>query len=177
MSNDINSTTLTYQGVVDISYMINGREVKFRGHNEGLRAMFKFISKILAGDLSTAANDAPTYLDIKCEWSDGVEQKKPSVLYSPLSISDPTYFFDSKLGWVSRFKIVLSYNMINFDFIETQVPNEAETYFYLVAGDGKTEFARLQLKEDDIKLTDIVPGTQGLIQWTLIFENKSTTGA
>ena len=169
--NRINSTQISYQGLVDIKYLHNGQELVYHGHNEGLNAMFKYICKILTGDISTAVNESPTFLDARCEYYSGEEVKRTSVLYSKLSISNPEYFFDTELTqWVTRFSIVISYNMIDSEKLKS-IPEDAATYLYLVSNNG-VDFARLRLPDDGIKLSDIIPGTQALVQWTMLFENK-----
>ena len=166
---------MTYEGIVNIKYLTaSGKEIKFRGKNEGLNAMFKYLCKALSGNFTNISAEKPAYFDIRCIYKDenGVENSI-SCLYNKLSISNPEYFYDSALyTWVTRFSIALSYNMLNFNVIDKYLADEtARFYTYIVSAKGN-DFARLNITDSNLLLTQLVPGTQALIEWSMIIENK-----
>jgi len=169
----MNQTQIGYQGLVEVKYLIHGKEVRHKGHNKGLNAMFKYLCKLLTGDTRTISADSPTFLDVRLEWLDAETEKftSKSCLYNLISISNPEYYFDTTLSsWVTRFTIVLSYNMINFELVNNHP--EATTHLYIKSASGN-DFAELVLDERQVSLSDIVPGTQALVQWTMLFKNIS----
>ena len=102
---------LTYEGIVDIKYLTaTGKEIKFRGKNEGLNAMFKYICKALSGNFNNISAEKPAYFDIRCIYLDEITGQENSIscLYNILSISNPEYFYDSTLfTWITRFSITI----------------------------------------------------------------------
>lgn len=167
---------MTYEGIVDIKYLTaTGKEIKFRGKNEGLNAMFKYICKALSGNFNNISAEKPAYFDIRCIYLDEITGQKNSIscLYNILSISNPEYFYDSTLfTWITRFSITVSYNMLNFNVINKYITNDtARFYTYLVSAKGD-DFARLNISDSNLLLTQLVPGTQALIEWSMIIENK-----
>ena len=92
--------SMTYEGIVNIKCLTaTGKEIKFRGKNEGLNAMFKYLCKALSGNFTNISAEKPAYFDIRCIYKDQTTglDTEVSCLYNVLSISNPEYFYDSKL--------------------------------------------------------------------------------
>ena len=63
--------------------------------------------------------------------------------------------------------------MLNFNVINKYITNDtARFYTYLVSAKGD-DFARLNISDSNLLLTQLVPGTQALIEWSMIIENKT----
>lgn len=176
-----NETNAVYAGNVKITYKTpSGKTITYRKHNEGLSGMRRFLCMALAGNFSTAYNDKPTYLDLRCTFSDDESEEKEKVktvscLYSPIPLSAPMYYYDNSpdvLNWVTVFDIGLSYNMINYDVINSH--SDGLFYFYITSASG-ADFARLKLDTDTNGqlIQGLLPGTQIIIQWTMKILNQS----
>jgi len=165
---------IQYTGKIKIKYLVNGKEVTYKTHNEGLNAMFKYICKVLSGNITNISADRPAYADIRAVYSDpdeGIVEK--SCLYNTLSLSDPEYYYDTDLKtWAARFNIVISYTMLNFDMIDA---HPQATYYIYLMSQSKNDFARLTLDSKKISLKEIIPGTQAIVEWTMIVENSKNT--
>ena len=88
---------MTYEGIVDIKYLTaTGKEIKFRGKNEGLNAMFKYICKALSGNFNNISAEKPAYFDIRCIYLDEITGQENSIscLYNILSISNPVLYIE-----------------------------------------------------------------------------------
>ena len=165
----MNKNILEYTGKLNIRYLINNKEVQYKGHNEGLSALFKYICKVLSGNLENAKESGPTFVDVRFLAENDGTIVQTSCLYNKIDISNKEYFFDTSISsWVARFKTVLSYNMINFSIVNTHLQDTV--YLYLVSGNGQ-DLARLLLT-DALDLRDITVGTQALVEWTMQVQNS-----
>lgn len=174
-----NETNAIYAGSVNIVYKTaDGKEIIYKKHNEGLPGMCRFLCMALAGNFSSAHNDKPTYMDLRCTYTDESAEgddktKTVSCLYSIVPLSAPMYYFDDSpevQSWVTVFDIGLSYNMINYDIINAH--SDGTFYLYITSASG-TDFARLMLENSAQIVTRILPGTQAIVQWTMKILNES----
>ncbi len=168
---------ISYAGIVNVKYMTpDGKEIKFTGHNEGLNSMFRYLCRALCGEFINIAAEKPAFFDMRCSYKNEATSSFETVtcLYNVLSLSNPNYQYDSGLGtWTTTFTIALSYNMINFDVIDNYIANEDTIFYvYLISANGE-DFARLQLTDSNLLLTQIVPGTQAIIEWTMVIKNQT----
>ena len=167
---------MTYEGIVNIKCLTStGKEIKFRGKNEGLNAMFKYLCKALSGNYSNISSEKPAYFDIRCTYLDEMTGQENSIscLYNILSLSNPEYFYDPVLStWVTRFSITVSYNMLDFNIINKYITNEATQFYTYIMSARGDDFARLNITNSNLLLTQLVPGTQALIEWSMLIENK-----
>ena len=89
---------IQYRGNVSISYQRNGKPVILRKHNEGLNAMFKFLCKVVSGNVKDISRDKPAFLDVRLVYTDpelGIQET--SCLYNTVSLSNPEYFYDPNI--------------------------------------------------------------------------------
>ena len=161
----MNKELISYQGKVNLKYTVDGKEINFKTHNEGLNGLFKYICKTLAGDFTNLASEKPAFIDAICVYYDIEEPtvaKSESCLYNPLTISNPNYTFDTDYKtWVAKFQGALSYSMIDFSVLERHPKGIINLY---LLAQNKTKLARLSLEKSSIQLDQILPGTQALIE-------------
>jgi hypothetical protein len=152
----MSTTKLSYEGIVNLKFNVNGKVTEYISHNEGLEPLFKLYARALAGD--DVRGNAPTMIDLR--------QKNGNTYDSVLNIrgigTGCYYGKDTDGKWCTKITATLSSaNLV-------AVPVESGEYrFYLMSNEEDLAF----LPVEDAPLQRIQAGTQALIEWTLKVTN------
>lgn len=154
-----NSTNLFYQGTVNVKLNINGRIVELSDHNNGCPALRRSFCKFVTGNASVY-NDTPQFLTIKVSTDNWATST--SFLKSPISITGKEWQPDEESDYVAKFRCIVTNN----DLSETIYADDSSRSFrlYLISGSGE-DMAYLDI--DATKLSQITPGTQAIIEWSM----------
>lgn len=167
MSDKSSRTEVAYSGLLDISYRVGDNIIKLKKHNRGLPALFKYLARAVVGD-SEVLSDKPTFLDVR--YADDVSVPDDSELWksclnAKIPFSAPTYEYDVNLStWKAVFNAVIAVTSL------MDLQTLGNKFFRLYMCSNTTNFACLDIEYGD--LTKITPGTQGLVEWSIILNNR-----
>ena len=152
-----------YKGIVNLKYVIKGREYTCVLHNNGTQSLFKFLCKCLCGALVN--EERPVYIDVRTSESSTFAVES-SIIFNKLSAVSPTYIYDETTqNWQTKFVATLSYNDLSVD-----LSTLSNNYFRLVLqNEQNTDYAYVDVTYE--QLSQIAVGTQIKIEWSLYFDN------
>ena len=166
----MNTTKLGYRGVVDVKLIIGNKRVVLSNHNEGEEALFKAFAKFLTGN-SVDVIDTPQFLDLQYKSTDGDKWK--SWLSKTVSLSGREYYYDGT-NWIAKFSTAIAHsNLIQTITSDMDADGEFKLVMYSGTNDEITtpsDLAWLKVAAKD--LARIVPGTQAIIEWSMMVDNK-----
>ena len=167
----INGMIVGYEGIVELSFVKNGKTLRKTVHNAGLDALFMALCKALAG--YSIKEDRPVYVDLrKGPYS---SDNGTSILSRRVSVSGSSYSYDTDLRkWTCKLSATISYTDL---MSSAELQSEEEIRLYLLNGKKTpSDLAYITLKdygETSSELDSLMPGTQILIQWKMYFGNTS----
>lgn len=166
----MNVTKLGYRGIVDVKLIIDGKKVVLNNHNEGTESLFKSFAKFLTGN-GVDVIDTPQFLDLQYKGTDSDKWK--SWLSKTVSLSGREYYQDGT-DWVAKFSTAIAHsNLIQTITSDMDADGEFRLVMYSGTNDEITtpnDLAYLKVAAKD--LARIVPGTQAIIEWAMMIDNK-----
>lgn len=166
----MNTLSLTYKGIVNMTVEYKDRVIHSAYHNSGLDRLFEAVCKALAG--YSIENERPKYLTVRGADLTSDNYSK-SILYSPVSLTNIMYEYDkTNKSWTTKFNGTFSASDVNIT--ASAVKNYKYRIYLLNSKPAKNttdnDIAYIDITQDDMMY--ITAGTRAVIEWTMLFENK-----
>lgn len=169
----MNTMNLGYSGFVDVKIKIGNKVVNLSKHNAGTDNLFLLFAKMLTNN-SFAATDTPQFLGLDYKGdSTGGEWK--TFLAKQISLSGKEYYYSDEFsGWAAKFSAVIVHSNL-IQTITEDMDSSENSEFRLVLYSGisndqvQVDLAYLKVSAKD--LARIVPGTQAIIEWSMMVKN------
>lgn len=156
-------TPMEYIGKVNLKFKIGNKVVDFTKNNKGLPALFRIISKALAG--FNTMMDKPSYIDLRYIEFEGSTEWE-SCLSKNQSITQLSYTVENG-SWVTKAMATIPYSAISVPSIESL---DAYAFRVYLLSESE-ELAYIDINKESIM--EITPGTQALVEWVLRVSNYS----
>lgn len=156
----VNSIILPYKGIVNVKIKIKDKIVSFENHNAGLPLLGKSFCKFITGN-TTTEEDIPYYLDIL---KDGGAPEN-SILVNKIHLSGRYWEYNDP-NYIAKFTAVVSYSSLK-SVINRSDSGQFKLYMYS-AGANPQALATMGITAESLSL--ITPGTQAIIEWSMMLD-------
>lgn len=159
-----NLTKVFYKGKVNLQLKIKDQIISIDNHNAGLLGLSLSFCKFITGN-SITENDIPIYIDLTK--SDEEFDIGDSILINKIRLSGRFFELDpTSNNYVAKFNAVIS----NSSLTET-ISRADSNYFKLIlytAGNPQTALATMNVSAETLSL--ITPGTQAIVEWSMMLD-------
>lgn len=167
----MNITNTWYKGTVNVKLKIKDRVFSYNAHNEGLPDLFESFARIMSGNYRGDC-DIPKYIDIRKLVSGTQDTYLSYLTLNRLPLTGSSWSINDNNEYVANFTAIIS-----SDMLYNQVPATSTDTFklYLTTDNedktGKRDLARLDIPAE--QLSRIVPGVNGIIEWSMKLTNPT----